>query len=133
MEQLAGGQDDYAIYAPSPFSIDNRLIMIAADTSTKYTRRTATEYNKIVFYIYNFITAKVGNYMVFFPSYKMMDDIIPYLKDCFYKHGYSINSDSEYIKSGDAKICIYQQNTAMDEQERENFYQSLQTIQTTLQ
>lgn len=121
MEQLAGRQDDYAIYAPSPFPVNNRLIMVASDVSTKYTRRTPTEYNKIAGYIYDFIDAKVGNYMVFFPSYKMMYDIIPYLQECLYTHGYELNKDREYINNSAAKICFYPQNISMDEQEREDF------------
>ena len=35
MDQLAGGEDDYAIYAPSPFPKENRLLMIGREVSTK--------------------------------------------------------------------------------------------------
>ena len=66
---------DYAVYAPSPFDKENRLIMVARDVSTKYTRRGKDEYGKIAAYIRNFISAKTGNYMVFFSSYKMMLDV----------------------------------------------------------
>lgn len=76
VEQLGGdSKEDYAVYAPSPFPKENRIIMIARDVSTKYTRRSAEEYEKIAEYIRTFVDAKQGNYMVFFPSYKMMKDI----------------------------------------------------------
>lgn len=75
MDQLGGKEDDYAVYAPSSFSKDNRLIMVATDVSTKYTRRNEKEYRKILDYIKEFIKAKTGNYMVFFPSYQMMQTI----------------------------------------------------------
>ena len=38
-EQLGGEAEDYAIYAPSPFLPERRLLMIGKDVSTKYTRR----------------------------------------------------------------------------------------------
>ncbi len=76
MEQLGGKKDeDYAVYAPSSFLPQNRLIMIAKDVSTKYTRRNEREYSKIVKYIKDFTDAKQGNYMVFFPSYQMLQEI----------------------------------------------------------
>lgn len=74
-EQLGGREDDYAVYAASPFDKENRLIMIGSDVSTKYTRRNNREYERIVDYIISFTKEKVGNYMVFFPSYQMMNQI----------------------------------------------------------
>ncbi|MBQ9120370.1 MAG: ATP-dependent DNA helicase [Lachnospiraceae bacterium] len=71
-EQLGGREDDYAIYAPTPFRQEKRLLMIGTDVSTKYSRRTDAEYEKIIAYIEAVTKAKHGNYMVFFPSYQMM-------------------------------------------------------------
>lgn len=103
-EQLAGNEDDYAVYAPSAFSTDNRLIMIANDVSTKYTRRNEREYTKIAKYIIEFVTAKKGNYLVFFPSYKYMEDVSKHLK--------------EY-----EDVMIFQKNN-MTEEEKEEFLES---------
>ncbi len=75
-EQLGGSSDDYAIYAPSPFSPEKRVVMIGRDVSTKYTRRTKEEYTKVAAYIEAFVKAKKGNYMIFFSSYKMMEDVL---------------------------------------------------------
>ncbi|MBH1941689.1 ATP-dependent DNA helicase [Mobilitalea sibirica] len=75
MEQLGGSKDDYAVYAPSSFLPENRLILIGADVSTKYTRRNEREYKKILGYIKDFTKARTGNYMVFFPSYQMLQTI----------------------------------------------------------
>lgn len=80
-EQLGGSEEDYAIYAPSPFDLSKRLLMIADDVSTKYTRRNALEYEKIVSYIEEFTKAKCGNYFVFFPSYQMMNQIAELAKE----------------------------------------------------
>lgn len=74
-EQLGGIEEDYAIYAPSPFPEENKLLLIGKDVSTKYTRRSEAEYQKIIDYIITFVQAKTGNYFVFFPSYQMMSAI----------------------------------------------------------
>ena len=74
-EQLGGSGEDYAVYAPSPFRAENRLLMIGSDVSTRYTRRNEEEYEKILDYIVRFTGAKTGNYLVFFPSYQMMNQI----------------------------------------------------------
>lgn len=76
MEQLGGKADDYAVYAPSTFPSNNRLVLIGTDVSTKYNRRNEKEYQKILQYIIEFTRARKGNYMVFFPSYQMMQSII---------------------------------------------------------
>lgn len=76
MEQLGGKkEEDYAVYAPSSFLPENRLIMIGNDVSTKYTRRNEKEYQRIYQYIKNFTGARTGNYMVFFPSYQLLQAI----------------------------------------------------------
>lgn len=74
-EQLGGNQEDYAVYAPSSFLSENRLIMIARDVSTKYTRRNEQEFRRIYEYIKEFISARTGNYMVFFPSYQLLQSV----------------------------------------------------------
>jgi Rad3-related DNA helicase len=75
-EQLGGRAQDYAVYAPSPFLNENRLLMIGNDVSTKYSRRNDGEYRKILDYIVAFTSAKIGNYMVFFPSYQMLNQVM---------------------------------------------------------
>lgn len=74
-ELLSGKLNDYAIYVNSPFDKNKRVIYIANDVSSRYKKRNITEYQKIAEYIRN--TAKIckGNYMVFFPSYGLMDSV----------------------------------------------------------
>ncbi len=104
-EQLGGRKDDYAIYAPSPFPVENKLTLIADEVSTRYSRRTAEEYSKILDYIRIFTNGKVGNYLVFFSSYKMMNDIAKLAED---------------LSLGELPDLILQKNN-MDENEREEF------------
>lgn len=75
-EQLAGKKEDGAVYAKSSFLPEQRKILIAKDVTSKYTRRGPEEYRKIACYIETFTTAKKGNYLIFFPSYSFMDEVI---------------------------------------------------------
>lgn len=74
-DHLGGDAEDYAIYAPSPFEKEKRLIMVGNDVTTRYTRRSASESNKIVDYIKSVTECKKGNYFVFFPSYRLMNEV----------------------------------------------------------
>ena len=75
MEQLGGNEEDYSVYAPSPFDRSKRLLMVARDVSTKYTRRNDEEYAKIADYIIKFTNGRKGNYLVYFPSYAVMEEV----------------------------------------------------------
>lgn len=81
MEQLGGTEEDYAVYAPSPFSPEKRCILLAKDVSTRYTRRTDSEYRKIAEYIRTFCSGQKGNYLAFFPSYQFLSAIAEHLKE----------------------------------------------------
>ena len=74
-ELLTGDTDDYAIYAETSFTSDQRLLAAAKDVSSKYTRRTKSEYEKIARYIEEVTSAKPGNYLVFFPSYEFQRQV----------------------------------------------------------
>lgn len=74
-ELLSGDKEDYAIYARSPFDVNKRLLLVGRDVTSRYTRRNEREYAKIASYIEEIVSAKAGNYLVFFPSYKYMEDV----------------------------------------------------------
>lgn len=127
MKQLSGTDEDYAVYAPSPFDISNRKILVASDVSAKYTRRNDTEYRRISSYIYKMISSKVGNYLVFFPSYKVMDEVGEILKkeypdikiaDCKAEGKDGVLNNSG--KGGPA-IEVIRQTSSMTEEMREGF------------
>ena len=75
MSLLSSRTDNYAVAIPSPFDRNNRLLLIGQDVSTLYTRRTAGEYEKIADYIYAAASARRGNYLAFFPSYQMLQNV----------------------------------------------------------
>lgn len=98
-------EDDYAICAASPFDPGKRLLLLARDVSSRYTRRGYEEYRKIAEYIYQTAMAKKGNYMVFFPSHRLLQDVYQIFREEFGQE------DLE---------CVVQQ-PSMKEEEREEF------------
>ena len=64
-ELLSGSQEEYAVYAKSPFQADKRLVLAASDVSSRYSRRGRTQYERIADYIEGVIGGKTGNYMIF--------------------------------------------------------------------
>ncbi|MDO4479423.1 MAG: ATP-dependent DNA helicase, partial [Lachnospiraceae bacterium] len=69
-------EDDYAVYAETPFRSEQRAIFIGRDVSTRYKVRGEMMYQRIARYIHDTVVARRGNYMAFFPSYKMMEDVL---------------------------------------------------------
>lgn len=104
-ELLSNNPKDYAIYIPSPFKQENRGIYVGSDVSSRYKRRGPKEYEKIYTYINKAIAAHQGNYMVFFPSYRMLEDV--------YEVAISYGLDS--------RCNLIKQEANMREQEKEEF------------
>ena len=105
---LGGTQEDYEIYADSTFDARKRALLIGEEVTSKYTRRTEEEYQKIASYINNIVRERQGNYMIFFPSYSMMEKIHK-----IYEENFNVEGFSE---------CILQKDM-MSEEEREQFLQ----------
>lgn len=106
---LSTKEDNYAVYAQTIFKQSQQFLAIGKEVSSKYSRRTEQEFQKIADYIYEAAKAKKGNYMVFFPSYKMMEQVQ--------------KKFLEREKILEEIDCICQEN-AMPEQAREQFLEA---------
>ena len=113
---LSCREDDYGIYVPSPFDREKRCILTGVDVSSRYTRRNYEEYRKLAAYIARMAWQKKGNYMVFFPSYKLMEEVRQVYEEEF---------------SVDWVHCI-SQTASMDERVREEFLEEFQEREKTL-
>lgn len=101
---LSTEPDNYAVYAHTVFTKEQRLLLIGQDVSSRYTRRTPQEYERIASYIIKIARAKKGNYIAFFPSYKMMLDVGEWLTEL-----------------AGASCDVIVQTQHMSEQQREEF------------
>lgn len=108
---LSTDEENYAIYAKSSFQPEQSLILIGKDVSTKYTRRTESEFIRIAEYIWRMCQSKKGNYMAFFPSYKFMENVL-----------------EVFCEISEDKIEMIVQKNGMNEEEREDFLNEFQVI-----
>ena len=99
---LTGDLEDYAVYARSPFDLRKRLLLIGTDVSSRYTRRGEREYRRIADYICRTVQGRRGNYLIFFPSYQMLEAVYEKCSPC-------------------TDILCVRQASGMDEEERERF------------
>lgn len=109
-ELLCNESDVYAIYAKPIFGQKQRVLVIGKDVSSKYTRRNASEYERFADYIMQIVAKKKGNYMVFCPSYKMMEEIC---------HRFLAKNLSAYD--------VLVQESGMNEARREEFLKEFET------
>jgi len=74
MDILGGNSEDYNINLISPFDNKNLCLLVEDNVSTKY-RNRENSYDKIVEIIKTAIDKRFGNYMIYFPSYKYMNEV----------------------------------------------------------
>lgn len=105
-KKLLGGEEkDYEVYANSVFQPEKRALLVAKDVTSKYTRRSEEEFYRIAEYIDAVVKRKHGNYMVFCPSYALLEEIFAIYRENF---------------NDESTECIMQTDF-MDEISREDF------------
>lgn len=112
---LSTGKEDYAIYAESPFDVEHRLLMVGGDVSTKYTRRNEEMYQRYARYLWKLANGKKGNYLVFFPSYRFLEDVYEAFEKIQEKE------DLEAFPALGHRITCVTQSQFMSENDREEF------------
>lgn len=109
--QLLGGNSSMEAFSvSSPFEKEKRLLAIASDVTSRYSRRGVGQYQKMVRYLEETISVKPGNYMIFFPSYDMLSQV------------YALAEESTLALAADFLV----QSTSMSEKEREEFLDAFQ-------
>ena len=103
---LSSKKDNYAVYADSAFREEQRLLFIGRDVSSLYTRRTLGEFHRIALYIQQVLRAKKGNYLIFFPSYRFMEDVY-----------------EQFLAVNEQEADCMMQSGNMNEADREKFIQ----------
>lgn len=137
MEELGGNEEDYAIYVPSPFAKEQRLVAVACDVNFRYANRGRAMYEKAADYILQFAKAKRGNYFVFFSSYRMLQDVAEVLEErltddlqtCLPEWETDIGDTASEASTQPGEnedrqrptVSLHRQKTNMTETEREEF------------
>lgn len=105
-ELLHNNEEDMAIYVPSPFPKDNRRLFVCRDVSSRYKLRGPLMYERIANYIDIMTKAKDGNYMAFFPSYKMLSDVYEKAMEMDAFQGYEVIKQEAFLSEQDREAFI---------------------------
>ena len=109
---LSTEKDNYAVYIDSSFDTKKRLLMNGVDVSTRYAMRSREMYQRYATYIFRVVKAKMGNYLIFFPSYRFMEDVY--------------QEFTQLLASNEEEMELVIQQQHMDEEERENFLRAFE-------
>lgn len=101
---LAAHDDDASIYAPSAFDPLHLQVLIGSDISTRFSQRGPGLYARCASYLVELLHARPGNYLVFLPSYALVEEVSKAL-----------------APRVDISVTIVQQRPGMHEGERERF------------
>ena len=99
---LGSDKEDYHMILKSPFEKENLLILVNNSISTRYKDRLET-FTFVTDIIYDFINAKKGNYIIFFPSYAYLNIVF------------------EDFKSKNPYLLIKKEEPGLTKSEREEF------------
>ena len=108
---LSTREDNYAVYAKTVFEPHQQLILIGNDVTSRYTQRSEKQYERMAEYIYQTGMQKKGNYIVFFPSYKMMEDVY-----------------EKFLAKNLAQMDCILQTSGMKEADREQFLEEFTVV-----
>jgi len=109
---LGTSEDAHLIKLPSPFPSENLGVYIARRISTTYRKRQSS-YDQVVDIIAKVITSTKGNYLIYFPSYRYLEEV-------------SLRFTQQY-----PEVETLIQTPQMDEPAREEFLNQLQPDRTT--
>ncbi|WP_326909225.1 ATP-dependent DNA helicase [Sedimentibacter sp. MB31-C6] len=79
---LGGEESDLLLKIKSPFKEKHLNLMITGDISMKYSCRDLN-IEKACEYIHATINEKMGNYMIFFPSYNYLEKVVKVYENCY--------------------------------------------------
>jgi DNA excision repair protein ERCC-2 len=78
MNAITGEDKSPYLLLPSPFPKENFELLLAPMVSTRYKDREKT-YQEVADYLAAFVSGKIGNYFLYFPSYEYLENIRKYL------------------------------------------------------
>ena len=101
---LAARDSDASMYVASSFDHRRQQVLIASDISARFSQRGPKLYAHIATYLVTLTHARPGNYLVFLPSYAMMEEVAQTLSPLV-----------------DNRTVVVRQRPGMRENDRERF------------
>lgn len=101
---LAAREEDPTYLATSAFDPKRQRVLVGGDVAMRYSRRDAEQYRRVATYVRRLVEARSGNYLVFVPSYQVLDAV-----------------REELGRALPAGVRLLAQRGRMGEREREDF------------
>ena len=101
---LAAQDDDASLYAQSSFDYRRQRVLIAQDVHARFSQRGPELYTRVAAYLVKLAHARAGNYLVFVPSYALLDEVAKAL-----------------VAQTDPRTEVIRQRPGMREADRERF------------
>ena len=113
---LGGSAEDFEMYARSSFSSARRKVVIVRDVTSRYRDRNEKTYARIADGIRRIVTCRAGNYMVYFPSYAFLEEVLESFNRICSQEG------------SDDLIEVVAQKREMSDAERTEFLSSFEEV-----
>lgn len=107
---LAARPEDPSWRATSSFDPSRQLVLVGRDVTMRYSRRDRSQYRRVATYVSRLVEARAGNYLVFLPSYAVLEAVRAELADLL-----------------PASARVLAQRGRMGEREREDFLAAFRT------
>jgi len=95
-------EKDPVLHLPSPFPRKNLCLMLAPKLSIKYKNRDKS-YGEVAAYIKEFVSHKIGNYLIYLPSYEYLDRLMPLL---FLSEDYVVLSQTKDMSDAERETFL---------------------------
>ena len=137
---LGGTPEDFEMYARSSFSPGNRKVVIVRDVTSRYRDRNEKNYERIARSIGQVVAGRRGNYMVYFPSYAFLENVLDafcrifrpsLLPEVLTQTGPEAAAETESREtSEETDMFVLAQKREMTDEERTAFLHAFEDVRT---
>ena len=110
---LAAQDEDPSVFAHPSFDPQRLQVLVASDVNARFLARGPLLYARIAAYLAALLRKRPGNYLVFFPSYAMMEEV-----------------ERTFVPLANKRVEVVRQSPGMREDERERFVDRFKQTRT---
>ena len=110
VDVLGGGKQAEILELPSPYDPTRLCVTVASGVSTRMEEREKS-YRKVSTLIAATVSAKVGNYIVYFPSYDYMEHVLEVFLTKYPKVPHVVQSKSMSVREREEFLSFFKEDT----------------------
>ncbi len=109
VDVLGGGKEAETVELPSPYDPSRLCVTVASGVSTRMEEREKS-YRKVATLIAATVSAKAGNYIVYFPSYDYMEHVLERFEERFPKVPRIVQKRSMNVRERDEFLNFFKED-----------------------